>query len=282
MAMHDQANTTTFTPPAMALEVKFSDACEMMAAAYRIDHLASLLCNTWRGPARDQNGAFHHVDRMLDDGTVVARTGIFTDYLDMTYLRFEMVMDTAACQPFVILIEDYRPGPDCPALTGDGASLAMLLATYRDGLTKTASDLFAGRAPAVTCGVADAVLDLLDTVLEGRIPDHAVSLSTGQFPSGLAYACISSGHDFSLPTTPILTPSALAVIEGTVGPAAAFQVDYDRDGPTYHFDAVRQEMTTFRPTTRKRSISSVERPTSRIGREGLTQEFVAIHHAIAR
>ncbi|MBB4615400.1 hypothetical protein [Novosphingobium taihuense] len=282
MARPDTATSKTFTPPAMAIEAKHSDAGELMAAAYRIDHLASLLCNTWRGPARDPNGAFHYVDRMLDDGTVVARTGVFTDYLDMTYLRFEMVMDTQVCHPFVMLIEDYRPEPDCATLTGDGATLAMMLATYRDGLTKTATDLFAGRTPTPVGGVADAVLDLLDTVLEGRIPDHALSLSTGQFPNGLAYACVASGHEFSLPTTPILTASALAVIEGSVGPAAAFRVDHNHEGPTYHFDAVRQETTTFRPTSRRRRIGSLERPTSRIGREGLTQEFVAIHHAIAR
>jgi hypothetical protein len=266
----------------MALEVKYSDACELMAAAYRIDHLASLLCRTWRGPARDPNGAFHHVDRMLDDGTVVARTGIYTDYLDMIYLRFELVSDTQACHPFAMRILDYRPEPDCPMLTGDGSTLAMMLAVHRDGLTKTAGDLLAGRSPTRTSGVADAVIDLLDTLLEGRIPDDTVSLSTGQFPSGLAYACVAFGHDFSLPTIPILTASALAVIEGTVGPAAAFRVDHDREGPTYHFDALRQETNTFRPTTRRRRIGSLERPTSRIGREGLTEEFVAIHHAIAR
>ena len=99
MARPDTATSKTFTPPAMAIEASHTDPGELMAAAYRIDHLASLLCNTWRGPARDPNGAFHYVDRMLDDGTVVARTGIFTDYLDMTYLRFEMVMDTQVCHP---------------------------------------------------------------------------------------------------------------------------------------------------------------------------------------
>lgn len=230
-----------------------------MAGRAIIDHLASLLRRTWRGPARDPNGAFHHVDRMLEDGTLVARTGIFTDYLDMTYLRFELVSDTQACHTFVMLIEDYRPEPDCPMLTGDGSTVAMMLAVHRDGLTKTAGDLLAGRSPMRTSGVADAVIDLLDTLLEGRIPDDTVSLSTGQFPSGLAYACVASGHDFSLPTIPILTASALAVIEGTVGPAAAFRVDHDCEGSTYHFDAFRQETNTFRPTSRGRRIDSLER-----------------------
>lgn len=158
-------------------------------------------------PTRGPNGAFHYDDRMLDDGTVVARTGIFTDQLDMTYLGFEMVMDTQVFS-LVMLIQDYRPEPDCQMLTGVGATLAMMLATYRDGLKKTASDLLTGGTPTPVGGVADAVLDLLDTVLEGRIPDHSLSLSTGQFPNGLAYACVASGHEFSLPTTPILTASA--------------------------------------------------------------------------